>query len=158
TRVTLSSITGADGTQVNGVAQLYWIGSGGAWVPANGQTQTLTAPAGATQATFEAFGGAGGSTGGIDHAGRGRNRGQVTGSLAVTPGQTFQITAGGRGQGSTSGGGHASPGGTGLSGYTGGAGGSGGGSVATGGGGGGAATVIQSNDQTLIVSGGGGGA
>jgi hypothetical protein len=155
-RVSLSSITG--GGTGNGSLQIYWIGSGGGWVPANGQTQTITPPAGATQVSFTAFGGAGGSTGGVGNAGRGGNGAQVLGSYAVAPGQTFQITPGGRGQGYTTGGGHGSPGGTGLAAYLGGAGGSGGGGIATGGAGGGAATIIQSNGSTLVVAGGGGGA
>jgi hypothetical protein len=140
----------------NGALQIYWIGSTG-WVPANGQTQTITAPAGASQVSFMAVGGGGGSTGGIDNAGHGGNGAQVVGGLAVTPGQTFQITAGTRGLGSTAGGGNGSPGGVGPNGYTGGAGGSGG-SSATGGGGGGAATVVQTSGSTLFVAGGGGGA
>lgn len=157
-RVTRSSIvSGTLGGE--GSVTIFWMGPIGAQVPANGQTQAITVPARATAANFIVVGGGGGSTGGIGNAGHGGNGGEVVGTLAVTPGQTFLVTAGGQGVSETSGGGKSGAGGVGLAGYTGGAGGSGGGDEATGGGGGGTASVVQTSDGTPItVAGGGGGA
>jgi hypothetical protein len=60
-----------------------------------GGAQTWTVPAGVTEATFDVYGAQGGSGYvAFDAAGKG---GRATATIAVTPGETFQINVGGRG-------------------------------------------------------------
>jgi hypothetical protein len=122
-----------------------------------GAPQTWTVPAGVTQATFDVFGAQGGDsfvTGGAT-GGKGGLGGEATATVAVVPGQTFQVNVGGRGSDGISGGA--------AGGFNGG--GNGGANGTPGPGpsaGGGGASDIRSGTFTpgdrVIVGGGGGGA
>ncbi|MCU1441204.1 MAG: fibronectin type protein [Rhodoglobus sp.] len=127
-----------------------------------GGLQTFTVPAGITQLTLTATGAEGGR-GGVDASGPGAAggyKGQVTGTMAVTPGQVLSIAVGGGGAtgiggaAQTRAAGGVAP----LSGYAGGAGGMPGNQGSSGsGGGGGAATVITAGSTTIVAGGAGGG-
>lgn len=132
-----------------------------------GGMQTFTVPAGVTSLTITATGAEGG-LGGRDSQGEpipGGYKGQVTGTIAVTPGQVLNLSVGGggtRGASSSNAQSRAAAGVSPLSGYAGGLGGMPGGSGSSGGGGGGgAATVITTTGSTVIAvaagAGGGGG-
>lgn len=132
-----------------------------------GSLQTFTVPAGVTSLTITATGAEGG-LGGRDSQGEpipGGYKGQVTGTISVTPGQVLTVSVGGggtRGASSTSSQSRAAAGVSPLSGYAGGQGGMPGGSGSSGGGGGGgAATVVTTADSTVVAvaagAGGGGG-
>ncbi|MFJ8016953.1 Ig-like domain-containing protein [Streptomyces sp. NPDC096339] len=124
-------------------------------------TDTFTVPDGVTSVTVDLFGAEGGSAAGFvspappnDGAPGGRG-GETRANLAVTPGQSLQITVGGIGSSGTSRHGEfARPGGTGH--------GSGGGGAHGGGGSGGGATDLRTGafggTDRILVAGGGGGA
>ncbi|MFB0630570.1 Ig-like domain-containing protein [Streptomyces sp. AB3(2024)] len=124
-----------------------------------GSADSFTVPAGVTQVGFDAKGASGGAgTSLFNPGGTGAAGAEVTGSLAVTPGQTLQVNVGGAGGNGTQGG---SPG---TGGFNGGA--NGGGTVDgqnTGGGGGGASDVrsgtfdLASRQVTAGGGAGGGG-
>jgi hypothetical protein len=106
---------------------------------ATGSTQTWTAPAGVTSATFYIWGAGGGngSSGGVGATG-----GTTTGLFTITPGQVYTIYVGKTGSG-TSGG---FPGG-----------GNGGSYNGTGGGGGGYSGIKNASGTYLAIAGAGGG-
>jgi hypothetical protein len=126
--------------------------------PTAPMTETWTVPAGVTEVTFYADGGAGGAGG--DEGGNGGKGGSIQANFAVMPGQVYDITVGGNGA-------------DGKSAATGGAGGTGGGPgggtgaggpttpVLGGGGGGGGQSAIAlagtTNTPVLVAPGGGGG-
>lgn len=137
------------------------------WTPtaACGTVATRTVPAGATSAAITAVGASGAKGGQVAGAtgGGGQAGGQVTGSIAVTGGQTLSAVIGCNG---TNGGSSSGPGGAGFA--TGGSGGKGNGVLTSdhyGGGGGGASAVCvgasclsgQGGVSPRIVAGGGGG-
>ncbi|MFD8145642.1 Ig-like domain-containing protein [Streptomyces sp. NPDC059708] len=123
-------------------------------------TDTFTVPAGVTEVTADLFGAEGGSAAGFvqpapPNAGApGGLGGETRAVLAVTPGQTLQITVGGVGSSGTSRHGEfARPGGRGH--------GSGGGGAHGGGGSGGGASDLRTGafgaaDRVLVAGGGGG--
>jgi hypothetical protein len=117
-----------------------------------GQTETYTVPAGVTQLNVTAVGGVGGDDVSFEHL---PNGAQVSGVLAVTPGEALTVGVAGDGGGNLD---HAR-GGWGLTNggdsYSGGA-----GAVAPGDdadGGGGATVVLDGSDHVVVVAGGGGG-
>lgn len=114
-----------------------------------GQAQYWTVPPGVTSIYAELQGATGGAAGGLPSGGLG---GRVTATVAVTPGTTLQIDAGGAGSDSHCSGGQADGGwnGGGLSppGWNNGC----------SGGGGGGASDIKLVGATLVIAGGGGGA
>ena len=124
-----------------------------------GATQTYTVPDGVTSLSILAEGGAGGLGRGGDV---GRSAGaEVTGTLAVQPGQQLVISVGGEGS-DASGSNHDPKGGWGGLGANGGNGNSASDTLRTGGAGGGATTVQLeapdgSNPQTIVIAAGGGG-
>ena len=138
-------------TQVGG-------GGGGAGTQTfnyTGSVQSFTVPAGVTALTVDASGAQGGACAPNTIVGPGGNGGQVTGSIAVTPGQVLNIYVGGAGGNATT--------------LTAGAGGFNGGGLGAlfsgsyGGGGGGGGTDIRVSPYTLadrvaVAGGGGGGA
>jgi len=117
-----------------------------------GSLQSWTPPASVTVPTTVTVTLRGGGGGGGNGSGTGAAGGTTTGTLAVTPGQTYSIVVGGGGGGGSAG----------IS--AGGYGGGGGGGQSSGGGGGGggysgifsSSTLTQAN--TLVIAGGGGGA
>jgi len=113
-----------------------------------GEAQTWTVPAGVNQATFDVYGAQGGSGYvALDAAGKG---GRGTATLAVTPGEKFQINVGGRGGDGPGGAGGFNGGGTAGTSTT----------NWDGGGGGGASDVRRGGvllADRIIVAGGGGG-
>ncbi|MER5729847.1 Ig-like domain-containing protein [Streptomyces sp. NPDC002138] len=124
-------------------------------------TDVFTVPAGVRSLAVDLYGAEGGSAAGFvapnpPNAGApGGLGGRTSATLAVTPGQTIQITRGGVGSSGTSRHGeYARPGGTGH--------GSGGGGAHGGGGSGGGATDLRTGDfgaaDRILVAGGGGGA
>ena len=128
-----------------------------------GAVQTFTVPAGVTQLSTVITGAEGGR-GGRDSQGEpipGGYKGQVTGTIAVTPGQVLTIAVGGggaTGNSSTSSQTRAAAGQSPLTGYAGGRGGMPGGQGSSGGGGGGgAATVLLTGTETIVAGGAGGG-
>ena len=113
----------------------------------DGAVQTYTVPARVTQVVIEAWGAQGGTLAcACPGDGTGGSGGHVSGTLAVTPGETLSVRIGG----------------TGLSDLFGSAGGfNGGGAGGNGAGGGGATDVRQGGDtlsDRVLVAGGGGGA
>ncbi|MGH3798342.1 MAG: glycine-rich protein [Pseudonocardiaceae bacterium] len=127
----------------------------------NAGTDTFTVPDGVTGVSFDLFGAEGGSAPGFvepappNDGAPGGLGGETRGTLAVTPGQTLQITAGAAGiNGSSTHGVFAQPGGFGH--------GSGGFGAHGGGGSGGGGTDVRvgafSADDRVLVAGGGGGA
>ena len=127
-----------------------------------GSTQTFTVPAGVTQLGVTLIGGEGGRGGRDGVFGEpGGYKGQVTGTIAVTPGQVLSMSVGGGGaagascsNSQTRAAGGASP----FTGYAGGGGGMPGNQGCSGGGGGGgAATVLMAGTETLVAGGAGGG-
>jgi hypothetical protein len=111
-----------------------------------GAAQTWTVPEGVSSATFDVFGAEGASGSSGSAFGPGGLGGRATVTVAVSPGQTFQINIGGAGSGVTGG-------------FNGGANGGVFG-VSSGGGGGGASDVRTGSfalDDRVIVAGGGGG-
>ena len=125
-----------------------------------GSTQTWIVPAGVTSITVTLKGGQGGR-GGPDYPTQNADgyQGVVTGTIAVTPGETITLAVGGGG-GDGAGGGSA-PGGTAgqnpLTGYDGAVGGVAGPAGSSGGGGGsGAATVLQIDGVDIVAGGAGG--
>lgn len=103
-------------------------------------TDTFTVPAGVTSLTFKAWGGGGGGGGGGaagGAGGTGGGGGYVTGTIAVTPGETLNVYVGGGG--------------------TGGAFNNGGNDAGGGGGGGGYSSVYRSTTPLAIAAGGAGG-
>ncbi len=128
-----------------------------------GAAQTFTVPAGVTQ-LYTVVTGAEGGRGGRDSQGEpipGGYKGQVSGTIAVTPGQVLTIAVGGggaTGNSSTSSQTRAAAGQSPLTGYAGGRGGMPGGQGSSGGGGGGgAATVLLTGTETIVAGGAGGG-
>lgn len=127
-----------------------------------GTTETFTVPAGVTSINVRLVGGQGGRGGGDSQGSPtpGGYRGVVSGTIAVTPGDTLTVAVGGGGGIGTSSQGNA-PGGSGgqnpLSGYDGSKGGNAGPNGSSGGGGGsGAATVLQVNGVDVVAGGAGG--
>lgn len=127
-----------------------------------GSVQTFTVPSGVTQLSVTLAGAEGGRGGRDGYFGTpGGYKGQVTGTIPVTPGQLLTISVGGGGTGGAScsnsqvrAPGGASP----LSGYAGGGGGMPGSQGCSGGGGGGgAATVLTAGPDTIVAGGAGGG-
>jgi len=114
-----------------------------------GGEQTFTVPAGVTTLHVVAIGGAGGSS-----AVSGGAAAQVTGDLAVTPGQILYIEVGGKGKDGASGG---------AGGFNGGAAGGFGGTSAAGGGGGASdirtlpGPSLSPDTRQIVAAGGGGG-
>lgn len=128
-----------------------------------GSSQSWTVPPNVTSVSVTvtgADGGNGGNDGGSGLGAAGGPGGRVTGSLAVTPGETLTIYvggAGGNGSSSVSNTGGGAAGNSG-GGYGGGAGGNAGGSGSSGGGGGGGgASAILRGGTVLAVAGGAGG-
>ncbi|MFD7557726.1 Ig-like domain-containing protein [Streptomyces sp. NPDC059835] len=123
-------------------------------------TDTFTVPAGVTSVTVDLFGAEGGSAAGYvspsppNDGAPGGLGGETRADLAVTPGQTLQLTVGGVGSSGTARKGEfARPGGTGH--------GSGGGGSHGGGGSGGGGTDLRTGafdgtDRVLVAGGGGG--
>ncbi|WP_405983187.1 Ig-like domain-containing protein [Streptomyces sp. NBC_00158] len=123
-------------------------------------TDTFTVPAGVTSVTVDLFGAEGGGAAGFilpsppNEGAPGGLGGETRADLAVTPGQTLQLTVGGVGSSGTSRKGEfARPGGTGH--------GSGGGGAHGGGGSGGGGTDLRTGafggtDRVLVAGGGGG--
>jgi hypothetical protein len=111
---------------------------------ATGAVQQWTVPTGVTSAVFSVDGGQGGTDYAFSQGGLG---GQVSGTLAVTPGEVFNLEVGGQGDPGASGSGD-SAGGYGGGGIGGGA------SLAAGGGGG---SFVFSASALVFVAGGGGG-
>ncbi|MCX4961065.1 Ig-like domain-containing protein [Streptomyces virginiae] len=123
-------------------------------------TDTFTVPAGVTAVTVDLFGAEGGSAAGFvlpsppNDGAPGGLGGETRADLAVTPGQSLQITVGGVGSSGTSRKGeYARPGGRGH--------GSGGGGAHGGGGSGGGASDLRTGafggaDRVLVAGGGGG--
>lgn len=103
-----------------------------------------TVPAGADEAVFELFGGEGGAYNVNFSQAPGGKGARVTGTLAVTPGETLSLLVGGAGSAN----GGAGLGGGGLGGAPGGA---------RGAGGGGASSVTRGTTRMLVAGGGGGG-
>ncbi|MBX9717977.1 MAG: fibronectin type III domain-containing protein, partial [Microbacteriaceae bacterium] len=127
-----------------------------------GTAQTFTVPAGVTQLGVTLSGAEGGRGGRDGVFGEpGGYKGQVTGTIAVTPGQVLSMSVGGGGaagascsNSQTRASGGASP----FTGYSGGGGGMPGNQGCSGGGGGGgAATVLMAGTETLVAGGAGGG-
>ena len=126
-----------------------------------GATETWTAPAGVTQATFDLYGAQGGGGGGNSFVrpGSGALGSEAKATLSVIPGATYQINVGGNGGNGTG----TRGGAVGTGGFNGGAPGGTGDNFdgGTGGGGGGASDVRTANngldDRLLVASGGGGG-
>jgi hypothetical protein len=119
---------------------------------ASGATDTFTVPAGVTSVTITAVGGAGGnalvSCAGTVAGGEGAS---VTGSVAVTPGDSLAVTVGENGSSASNAPPYPPNGGFGH--------GSGGNSAdCAGSGGGGSAVIDTTTPATLVVAGGGGGA
>jgi Bacterial Ig-like domain (group 3) len=115
--------------------------------------QSFTVPAGETSLHIVMAGGSGANGQGSYGGGPGAPGGEVTGDLAVTPGEVLTLWVGGAGQ-PGGGQGYGNPthddfeGGAGGSGY----------GVGTGnGGGGGAASYLKANGKILMLGGGGGG-
>lgn len=114
-----------------------------------GGEQTFTVPAGVTTLHVVAIGGAGGSSAVLGGAAA-----QVTGDLAVTPGQVLYIEVGGKGKDGASGG---------AGGFNGGAAGGFGGTSAAGGGGGASdirtlpGPSLSPDTRQIVAAGGGGG-
>ena len=111
-----------------------------------GAAQSWTVPAGVTSATFDVFGAQGSAGSSGPDFGPGGLGGRATVTVAVTPGQTYQINVGGAGSGITGG-------------FNGGA--NGGLFGAFSGGGGGGASDVRSGAfglaNRVVVAGGGGG-
>ncbi|MER3388456.1 MAG: fibronectin type III domain-containing protein [Microcella sp.] len=127
-----------------------------------GATQTFTVPAGVTQLAVSLTGAEGGQGGRDGVIGTpGGYKGQVTGTIAVEPGQVLTIAVGGggaNGAGCTNAQTRAAAGFSPLSGYAGGRGGMPGNrGCSGGGGGGGAATVLLTGTATIVAGGAGGG-
>lgn len=119
-----------------------------------GATETWTVPAGVSSIDFIVTGGAGGAASGPD-GGAGGLGGSVSGTIAVTAGQTVEFSVGGQGG---VGGDNDAPGAGGWGYSSGGAGGPG--SITTlglAGAGGGGATAIVIDGTVVAVAGGGGG-
>jgi len=113
-----------------------------------GDVQTFTVPECVYAVKFDAYG----AEGGTGSAGKGGLGGRVEASLAVQPGQVFQVFVGGRGDNSPASKGGFNGGGKGVSGSSG----------CYDGGGGGGATDVRSggtalSNRILVVGGGGGG-
>jgi hypothetical protein len=119
-----------------------------------GAAQTFVVPPGVTELGVDVIGGSGGCAGkpGVFTSGKVTDGAEITGTLAVTPGQTLTIGAGGEGNCSPSnyyGGWGLS---TGTDSYAG-----GNGVALNSGAGGGASAILGSDDTPLVVAGGGGG-
>jgi hypothetical protein len=118
-----------------------------------GAAQSFVVPAGVTLVTIDAFGAQGGTgdDDGVANNNVGGNGGQVTATIAVTPGETLTVVVGGQG-------GNGADGTAGSGGFNGG--GAGGSSFDGGGGGGGTSDVRQGGmglANRVVVAGGGGG-
>jgi hypothetical protein len=119
-----------------------------------GATETWTVPAGVSSISYVVTGGSGGAASGPD-GGAGGLGGSVSGTIAVTAGQTIEFTVGGQGG---AGGDNDAPGAGGWGYSSGGAGGPG--SITTlglAGAGGGGATAVVIDGTVVAVAGGGGG-
>lgn len=114
-------------------------------ISTTGSTQQFTVPAGVTRITVTANG----AQGGTGYNGlTGGEGGSVTGTIAVTPGQVFDVVVGGKGGA----GGNGTAGAAGTNGGGGGA-----GTGGWGGGGGGGESTFALSGTLLFVAGGGGG-
>ncbi len=159
TRTRRASVAASSGAVVALVAASVLIAS-----PAQATiTETITyttatqsdflVPAGVSVVNYEVVGGAGGD--GVGFGGTGGWGATVTGSVAVTPGQTLNIWAG---QDGTDGGGTGGPAGAGGAGYrSGGSGGTSGNTARPGAGGGGSSAIERGGVQIAVAGGGGGG-
>ena len=115
--------------------------------------QSFDVPTGVTSLHFAVNGGSGADGQGTYGGGSGASGANVSGDMAVTPGQTLTLWVGGAGQ-ADGGAGYGNPT---HNDFGGGAGGSGYGLTVGNGGGGGAASYITSGGNVLAVAGGGGG-
>jgi hypothetical protein len=116
--------------------------------------QTVTVPAGASLAEVRVIGGKGGGTRTAEYSVTGGDGAQVSGRIAVTPGQVLRLQVAGYGGDAPFEGDHPGGGGWGATGY----GGRGGASDLGKGGGGGGASGLEIGGETVVLAGGGGGA